>query len=256
MVRGSALRVTGLTRQGAVPSTVTYATSRSVTRVAILETPEVGASEGLRNAEDERRLLFVDPSVTIRYDVEMEFIRCDPGILGLITGALQVKSEDGDGGFGFGPFGLTPFGSGSSEGSGFGFGGFGEGPFGIGGTSDGTVKGFDVNPHIEPTSFALEVWTKLDASKCEGQRRYGYTVFPHLYGGRLTGVLFHNGLVSFKILGASTRRSRWGHGPYDIDGPGNRLHTPLTPRTAFRTQIVSSPPPEQIDGTSQFVWVA
>ena len=224
-IRGSAVRVTGLTKQGRVTHPFPYAVSKSITRVQIREVTDSGNTEIMKNPEEVRRLRFVRPAKTIRYLVDIEFLRCEPSLFSLITNSHIV----------------------SGVGEGFGEGGFGEMPFGL---AEGTVSGIDVGTHREPTSFGLEVWSKLAGQRCEdGSPLWGYTVFPHLRGGRITGVRIANGLVSFRIVGAQTRRStRWGVGPHDLEGLFRRLLGPIVRRTGWRMQVSAAAPPEITDG--------
>lgn len=82
--------------------------------------------------------------------------------------------------------------------------------------SDGSeVFGFGADAHVAPTTFALEIWSKIAGGGCDGYG-YGYTLFPRLTGGRLSGVSFVNGLVDLELIGASCLRgASWGAGPYD-----------------------------------------
>jgi hypothetical protein len=123
-------------------------------------------------------------------------------------------------------------------------------------------------------SFGLEVWSKLTGAACssssvvsgfdemgygdgpfggaETQRKYGYTVFPHLRGGHLTGFQFDNGLVSFNIRGAQTRRApQWNVGPYDLRGPWERLLQPVSRNTLFRQTLTIATPPTEVCGIQE-----
>lgn len=81
----------------------------------------------------------------------------------------------------------------------------------------GDVVGNDATLRTPAPSFALEVWSKL--SPAVDDYRYGYTVFPRLKGGRVSGFEFTNGAVNFKVAGARTlRHSKWGLGPYTNSG--------------------------------------
>ncbi len=93
--------------------------------------------------------------------------------------------------------------------------------------------------------------SRLAGSACDpsGNRKWGYTPFPFLKGGRLGGFAFENGPVSFTISGAQTRDGNgWGVGPYDVDrgedGLPAPLFTPLGVNTAFRNVVVTLDPPE------------
>lgn len=230
MVRGSALRVTGLSPCGSVPDPIPSAVSKSVSRVEINEVTEAGSNELLRNDVEEPRLHFVRSEETVRYTADISFLRVDPGILSLVSGVPLVYGPGGGYGFGEGPFGETPFGVGGSA-----------------------VVGFDADLRVPATAFAMEVWSNLSGANCaDGQRRYGYTLFPYLRGGVLSGFQFANGLVSFTLLGAQTRRgSKWGIGPYDLEGPWARLTSEVSGNTSWRTFVTTSAPPEQSDG---IVW--
>jgi hypothetical protein len=228
MVRGSAIRVTGLGSVGDIPDPIPYAVSKSVVSVSINEVTDAGNNEVLRTDEDERRLLFVQSASTIRFTADINFLRVDPGVLSLVANTPLTMNAAGD------------------------------------------YVGFDQNTRRKAASFALEVWTrlarggaKIDAGFGEapfgvaqfgGQRpltgQWGYTVLPFLKGGYLSGFKFENGLVSFNLAGAQTRRSsRWGVGPYDLEGPHERMLSVIPRNTAFRLFITPTPPPAQVDGT-------
>lgn len=114
----------------------------------------------------------------------------------------------------------------------------------------GDLVGFDSDTRLPVAAFGLEVWSRLAGRDCvDGQRQWGYTVFPYLKGGTLTGFTFANGLVSFNVVGAQTRRVvRWGVGPYDLEGPFRRLLEPVSGNTAWRTMVTTAPPPEETQG--------
>lgn len=209
---------------------VGFATSKSVVEVRVNEVVETGNNEMLRNDEDERRLLFVRNGQTIRHTVDIDFIRCDPGVLSLISGVGMTMNAAGD------------------------------------------IVGFDAETKRPSVGFALEVWSKLDSATAralsgpgfgEGEfggtlfgggggcanPRYGYTLFPYLKGGFLTGFRFENGLVSFNLRGAQTRKaSRWGVGPYDLEGEYQRLPKLVSRNDSYTTFISTSQPPVEMDG--------
>lgn len=231
LVRGQAIRVTGLTARGALPDPIPHVVSKSVVKVTIDEVSEGGGHEMLRNESDERRILLRRSAQTIRYLVSVDFLRVDPGLLSLLVGVpLVSKAQEGQ--FGADAFGVFPFGGGEST----------------------LHTGFDANTRLRPAAFAMEVWTKL-AGECQGQ--YGYTLFPFLKGGRLSGFSFsRDGLVSFNLKAAQTRRmSRWGRGPYDLgldETFGGRLGEPVSGNTNWRQTIVPAAPPVQTDGIVTF----
>lgn len=234
-VRGSALRVTGLDRCGDLSPTIPYVVSKSVVKVAIDEVSGGGSSDMLRNAAGVPRLRLVRPEQTLKYTADIEFTRVDPGLLNLVTGVPVVTAERPwvAMGFGEGPFGIGPFGGGyyiPSEG---------------GGEPLTVTAGFDMKSRLRPVAFALEVWTKLSGQGCAG--KYGYTVLPFLKGGRLSGFSYtKDGLVSFKVIGASTQRGvRWGSGPFDVD---TEPLSEIDWTTGWRNVTVAVPPPAQTDG--------
>lgn len=227
-VRGSAIRVTGLDRCGDLPDEIQYAVSKSVVKVSIEEVADGGSDQMLRNDAGKRRLRLVRPEQTVKYVANIEFNRVDPGLLNLITG-VPLVTADRVWGFGEMPFGVGPFG----------------GSYAVGPGADGDVVGYDMKTRLVPRAFALEVWTRLQGRDCAG--KWGYTVFPFLKGGRLSGFRYdRGGSVSFTVADASTLRGgSWGTGPYDIDsGPLAALDWD----TGFRNLIVDEAPPDQTDG--------
>lgn len=248
MVRGSALRVTGLGTRGQVPDTVQYAVSKSASKVTINEMTDAGQTERLRTNEDKTRLMFVRPEKTIRYTVDIDFLRVDPGVLSLVAGVPMVYAHAP--GFDELPFDISPFDSVSTQ----------------------EVRGFDSVTRRPAKAFGLEVWTRLAGVACDddvastgfgdglfgdgvmggglsgtsGGRRWGYTVFPFLRGGYLSGFEFRNGLVSFNLRQAQTRRApRWGVGPHDLEGANRRLLTSVPRSLFFRSFITTAQPPSE-----------
>lgn len=240
MVRGSAIRVTGLTACGGFPDVIQSVVAKCVSRVQIDEVVESGGNELLRTDDDDPRIHFARSAETIRYLAGIRFLRVDPELLSLMTGVKVVRTYG------------TPV-----PGYGFGEGPFGESSFGgtEGDAGDGNIVGFDMTTRLPAKAFGLEVWTRLTDQSCAGgQRKYGYTLFPFLKGGYLTGFTFANGLVSFEVVGAQTRRNgQWGYGPYDLEGPGLRLVEPVSGNLMWRNFITTAPPPEQTDGIVEFV---
>lgn len=236
MVRGSAIRVTGLKSCGSLPDTIQYGVSKSLTRVDINEQTEGGGNELIRNEEDDPRLHFVNFTEMIRYTTNIEFIRCDPGLLSLVTGVPVVENALGDiVGFDVDTrlpakaFALEIWSKLQSRvlnqsGEGFGEGAFGEDLFGGGeGVYDACA------------------------------REYGYTLMPFLKGGYVSGFQFSNGTVSFSLRNAKTRKSaKWDYGPYDLTGEFERLYTPVSGNLMVRSFVTTAPPPEQTDGIQTF----
>lgn len=262
-VRGSAVRVTALDSRGAVPDPLQYAVSKSIIKVLVNEVVESARNEVLSNPEEQRRLRFHRSAQTIRHTVDIEFLRVDPGFLSLVAGVELVYREGAEG-FGEEPFGMAP----------------------VGGTL-GDIIGFDSGTRLAPKSFALEVWSKLAGGACtvssspgegtefgfgeggfdEGpfgeaysgdttdtltERQWGYTLFPHLRGGILGGFKFDGGLVSFTLRGAQTRRaSQWGVGPHDIEGPHERLTSPVSRNLSWRMFVTTGAPPTEQCGIQE-----
>jgi hypothetical protein len=210
MVRGSGLRATGLTAKGEVPEVVQYVTSKSVSVIRINEVVESGSNEVLRTEDaNEPRIKLTRPDQTIRYTADIDFLRTDPGILSLMTNVPQVTNAQGE------------------------------------------IVGFDATTRLPAAAFALEVWSKIIGQPCdpEGNRMWGYTLLPFLKGGIISGFVFQNGLVSFRLKGAQTRRgSKWGPGPYDLEGLHQRLLQPVSRNTAWRSFPTSAQPPTQQQG--------
>lgn len=213
MVRGSAIRITGLDQFGSLPSTIQFATSKSVATVSINENTESSSNEALNSedVDDTSRLRFVRPEQIVQYKIDVDFLRADPGVLALIAGVPLVLNASGD------------------------------------------VTGFDSETRRPAVSFALEVWSKLAGAACaDGTRQYGYTVFPFLRGGYLTGFTFENGAVSFNLRGAQTRKvPRWGVGPFDLEGPHERLTEVVSRNTMFRNMLTTALPPTEENGIQE-----
>lgn len=210
MVRGSGIRVTGLTSHGAIPDPIQFATSKSVAVVTINEVTDSGGVESLNSdGDDTTRVRFQKPDQPLSYTADVNFLRVDPGVLSLVSGVPVVLNSNGD------------------------------------------VAGFDSATRRHAAAFALEVWSRLAGDACDasGARQYGYTVFPFLKGGFLSGFEFRNGLASFNLRGAQTRKvPRWGVGPYDLEGPHERLTKVVSRNTLYRTTLTTAVPPDEGDG--------
>lgn len=236
MVRGSTVRVTALSDRGRLDSTaVRYGVSRSISKIDIAEVTESGSADLVRNDEDQPRFLFIQPDKTIRYEADIRFLSCQPEILSLVAGVPVVTNALGD------------------------------------------IVGFDADTKIKAKAFALEVWSKLNTptlfdlepqigfgvggfgvqpfgrSTLRG-REWGYTLFPFLKGGYLSGFSFDNGLVSFTLSKARcSRAGRWGVGPYDLGlNRFERLLEPVSRNTNWRTFRTFAQPPEPFSGVSTF----
>ena len=233
MVRGSALRVTSLLPCGSIPDPIPYGVAKCVSRVEINEVVEEGNSEVLRNDTAEMRLRISESAQTIRYLSDITFLRVDPGVLSIVAGVPLVYKPNGA---------LL---------------GFGEGPFGGGAFGEDVpadkVIGFDAVTRLPAKAFAMEVWSRLAAEPCSGQRRYGYTLFPFLKGGIIGGFAFTDGLMTFTLRGAKTRRNpKWGRGPFDLTGAWERMETPVSRNVHWRTFLTTAAPPEETNGVVEY----
>lgn len=205
--------MTGLDPCGDIPSPVRYAVAKCVANVAVNEVTEAGSNDLLRTNDDEPRIRLTRREQTIRYRSDIGLQRVDPDLLNLVAKVPVVHNAHGD------------------------------------------VVGFDQNTKIPAASFGLEVWSRLVGDPCDptGARRWGYTVFPFLKGGLISGFAFDAGAVTFNLVGAQTRRSvRWGVGPYDLEGSFERMYTPVSGNTAFRQFITTAQPPEPTTGAVEF----
>lgn len=211
-VRGKVIRATRLDACGNPdPGQSAVVVSKRISTVTIDEETEDGTNIRERNFGDELCVVDDSPTAIIGYTGEIALCGVDPDLISLFTGQPVVRNAAGD------------------------------------------VVGFDVTTGIDLDGFgfALEVWSKIAGQACgiEGNRAWGYTVFPFFKGGRLGGFSFENGQVQFTISGARTQDGNgWGVGPYDVDrdagGNPAPLHTPLGENTHFRNVLVTLDPPE------------
>lgn len=99
MVRGEVIRVTALDSRGRpeIPGQpATYVVAKAVARININEVTEAGSNEVQRNDDNERRLLLITPEQTIRYKIDIDFLRVDPGVVNLVSGLPTVSNAMGD----------------------------------------------------------------------------------------------------------------------------------------------------------------
>lgn len=237
MVRGSAIRVTELGACGSLQDgPIRYGVSKCVTRVSIKEVLDGGGNEVVRNDEDDPALHFVTDPELLGYIADIEFIKVDPGILSLVAGVDPVHDWG----------------------------------------SDTDIIGFDTKMRVKTVAFGLEVWSRIAGQVCisgevgfgEGPfgetpfgeggtapgRRYGYSLFPYLKGGYISGYEFNNGTVTFTVTGAQTRAgAKWASGPYVlVEGENTRLPKPVSGNTAWRNFIYPGTPPEPTEGIVEF----
>ena len=260
MVRGEAIRVTGLTPRGRLPmDKIEYGVSKGVARVEINEM-NVGGSNSLARHEgtDTPLMRETRSAETIRFLADLRFNKVDASMLSLMTNVPVALNAAGDV-VGFDAMTRLPAAAFAlevwtrlakaplppTETVGFGAIPFGAGPFG--------------GEQVVPISYDCGIRTPY--SKGFGEMRFGkgpfgrsdrpkkslqwgYTLFPFLKGGYLTGFSFGDGTVSFNLVGAQTRRGgEWGVGPHDFDGYMKRLDKPVSRNTAWRNIVISTAPP-------------
>lgn len=212
-VRGSALRVTRLDACGEVTSPVEYAVSTAVAKVVLTEDTDGGGSDTLRVD------LTDEPRLTLNKATDVIRLKADVAFLRVDPGVLNIVAAV--------PVVLN---------------------------AQGDTVGFDSNTRLPAAAFGMEVWSKIAADRACVDPLYGYTLFPYLRGGWLSGFEFKNGLVSFSLTQAQVRlNSLWGYGPYDLEGPGQRLLDPVGKRTMYRNMLTTGTPPEQTAGIVSFV---
>lgn len=215
-VRGNVIRVTRLDACGNPdPGASAVVVSKRISSVTIDEVTEDGTNIRDRNFGDE--LCVVDDAFTqvLGYTADIALCGVDPDLIGLLTGQPVVMNAAGE------------------------------------------VVGFDATStvNLDSFGFALEVWTRIAGTNCDssGNRRWGYTVFPFLKGGRIGGFSFENSAVQFTISGAQSRDGNgWGVGPFDVDrdagGLPAPLNDPLGVNAHYRNILVTLDPPEAACG--------
>lgn len=216
-VRGSVIRVTRLDACGNPdPGASAVAVSKRISSVTIDEVTEEGTSIRERNFGDELCITDEAPTQILGYTADIALCGVDPGLITLLTGQPVVTNAAGD------------------------------------------IVGFDAKTGIDLDAFgfSLEIWTRLAGQACgaDGFRKWGYTVFPFLKGGRLGGFSVENAAVQFTVSGAQTRDGNgWGVGPFDVDrtsaGAPAPLHEPLDADVHYRNIVVSLDPPVASCGT-------
>lgn len=96
MVRGSVLRVTGLSQQGALPlASIRRCVSKSITRIEITEITNEVPDDVLRGEQDDLRLVVPGQAEVLGYTANIDFLHTDPEALSLLTSA--PLHYDGDG---------------------------------------------------------------------------------------------------------------------------------------------------------------
>lgn len=92
----------------------------------------------------------------------------------------------------------------------------------------GDVVGNDAELRSRVVNFSMEVWSKL-TQPVDGYS-FGYTVFPRIRGGRVSGFSFKNGAIDFAVTGSRTyKNNKWGYGPYDLFWDGGTWNCATPP---------------------------
>lgn len=113
--------------------------------------------------------------------------------------------------------------------------------------------GFRLDSSLTGTAnFALEVWTGIPGQPCdaEGNREYGYFLFPYVKQARLGDWSFANAAINLTLTARTEIDSGWGTGPaaYLVrrdavsDAP-EVLLTPITDDTHMHYEVVTVAPP-------------
>lgn len=212
-VRGSVIRATRLDACGNPdPGASAVFVSKRISTITVDEVFEEGTNIREKNFGDELTVVDEGYGDLIGYTVDTMLCGVDPDGVNIFTSQPVVKNAVGD------------------------------------------TVGFKAQSGIDLDGFgyALEVWTKIAGGACNanGQRLWGYTVFPFLKGGRIGGFSFENSLVQFQITGSQTREGNgWGVGPFDVDrgvGPGFApapMFEALEENDHFANLLVSLDPP-------------
>lgn len=261
MVRGSALRITALHEDGNLVEPIEYGVTKSLTKVTIDETTDGGGNEVLRGEAGDARIVFTQDTEQVGYTAGVDFMRTDPGVLRLLTGNPIVMSPQGHI-VGFDANTRVPVNAFALEvwskldrsacitaALGFGEGAFGEMPFGDG--SNGSIAEQMIALGFGEGPFGMMAFG--DGSVGQIPRLWGYTVFPYISGGYLSGFTFANAAISFRLTGARIQRgTRWAVGPHDLNGLRERHTEHVSGNDWWRQTLVALDPPVQQEGTSTF----
>lgn len=215
-VRGRIIRVTRLDACGApLPGESAVVMSKGISSISVEEVSEEGNSIRDRNFGGELHVVDDAQADLIGFNLDINLSGVNPDLITLLTGQPVVKNAAGD------------------------------------------TVGFDVDGDIDVDGFgfALEVWTRIAGQACApgGHRKWGYTLFPFIKGGRLGGFTFEDAAVQFTVTGAQTKvGNSWGVGPFDVDrgvnGDPSPLFTPIAPTRHYRNIYVTLDPPQESIG--------
>lgn len=212
-VRGSAIRLTGLTDRGRVSDPVRWAVSRAVAKVQITEVVEQGGNEMLTTPEGHRRLRLSRHTQAIRHRADVQFLRVDPEVFSLVTGAPIAYNAQGVA-VGFDAVPRRPL----------------------------TSFALEVWSKLagQRCEDGTQMWGYTLLPFLRGGRISGFA----FANGRVSFNI---------IGAQMRRRGGWGVGPHDLDGVFSRLTDPVSGNTSYRMMMGPYPPPEQVDGVHEFV---
>jgi hypothetical protein len=206
--KGKAMRLTLEDVCGAVvhgpASTVV---SSGFIKVTLHPNYENNTSYLIRNANDELEINEEGLPLLRWWDATLEFVRVDPALVNLITGAPLVLDDA-----------ATPnvIGWRSREGV--------TNQFGLEGWTD-----------------------LAGAACVAGTKSYGYWLLPFMINGQLGDVVVENAAATFTVTAHTHNSSPWGVGPYNVRNNVGAVASPLlTPINAldhFHTEVTTLAPP-------------
>ena len=122
------------------------------------------------------------------------------------------------------------------------------------------TKGFRIDGSLTGTAnFALEVWTGVTGQACdaEGNREYGYFLFPYVVQARIDDWSFANAAVNFSVTARTAIDSGWGTGPAAylvrrdaVTEAAEVLLTAVTDDTHMHYEVVTVAPPAAACGAT------
>lgn len=219
MIRGRVMRVTKLDACGAkVLGPTSTAISDGFVSVALAAQTDDGTTISVTNAAGNVCILDEPAPQFTGYEVTIEFCGVNPDLYSLITGQSVVFGSDGV-----------------------------------------TGKGFRMNTGVDAdnTSFALEVWSNVPSSACQGGAvAYGYMLLPYVRGGIIGDFTVANDAVTFTLTGARTKDgTAWGVGPYNVQDGIAGVAGPLLVAAATLDHLIvfltTIAPPASICGATQ-----
>ncbi len=116
----------------------------------------------------------------------------------------------------------------------------------------GSAAGYRIGEDITTEGIALELWSDVvQEDECSGAAaEYGYFLAPRIVNAKLSGdITIQNDAVSLEFTG-STKRNKWGVGPYNVVGTGangttaGKLLTPMGRKQHLAMQVTTVAPPQ------------